>query len=106
MHKETPSPVDLPDPLIDDGEGFAWASIVIAIAAFVLLVTNSVSLRDWVDDLPPSPAQAKAAEIAEGWLGLMRAVGVALPRDALHDQWKKAEAARFPDESVDGQAAR
>jgi hypothetical protein len=103
MPRETPSPVDLPDPLIDDEGGLAWTSVVIAVAAVVLLITNSVSLKDWIDDLPPSPLQAEAAEVADGWLTLTRNIGVALPRDALHDQWKKAEGARFDEPSDRGE---
>ncbi|WP_294390748.1 hypothetical protein [uncultured Sphingomonas sp.] len=99
MPKETPSPVDLPEPLIEDVGGLGWTSIVIALAAVVLLATNSVSLKDWIDDQPPSPVQAQAAVLADGWLTLMRTIGLALPRDALHQQWKAAEAARFSDGS-------
>jgi hypothetical protein len=98
MYRETPSPVDLPDPIVDDVEGFGWASTAIAVAAIVLLATNSVSLKDWIDDQPPSPLQARAADAADMWLTAMRAVGIAGPRDVLHDAWKGAENARFGDE--------
>jgi hypothetical protein len=99
MHKEMPSPVDLPDPLPDDGAGLGWGTGVIVVAALLLLAINAVSLRDWIDDMPPSPLQARAAGVAEQWLELTRAAGVARPRDALHDGWKQVEAARFPEPS-------
>ncbi len=104
MPRETPSPVDLPDPIVDDIEGFGWASTAIAVAAIVLLATNSVSLKDWIDDQPPSPLQARAADVADTWLTAMRAIGIAGPRDVLHDAWKDAENARFPEKSVDDAA--
>lgn len=94
MPKETPSPVDLPDEPVD-APGLGWAAGVIAVASLLLLLLNAVSLRDWANDLTPGPAQAKLSEAADGWLRFTEAVGVGRPRAWLHDQWKKAEAARF-----------
>jgi hypothetical protein len=100
MPRETPSPVDLPDPLVEDADGLAWTTVTIAVAALLLLAINAVSLKDWVDGLRPSPLQARAAIVADRWLAITREAGVAAPRDALHGLWQQAEDARF------GSAAR
>ena len=98
MPRETPSPIDLPaEPVAAPGLG--WTTGVIAIASLLLLATNAVSLRDWANDLTPSPAQATLAEATQGWLDFTEAVGVGRPRAWLHDQWKKAENARFGGEA-------
>lgn len=94
MPKETPSPIDLPVPPVEE-PGLGWSFGVIFIAAVFLLFANAVSLSDWIDDQPPGPLQARAAELADGWLSFTQAIGIGLPRDALHAQWKRAEAARF-----------
>jgi hypothetical protein len=95
--RETPSPIDLPEPPLEV-EGLGWAFRVVAVATLLLLFTNAVSLRDWIDDLPPGPLQARASDLAGSWLDLTRTLGVGVPRDALHDAWKRAEIARFPDQ--------
>lgn len=95
MPHETPSPVDLPGPTLVGGRPLAWASMVIAIATLFLLLTNAVSLDDWANDLTPSPAQARLAEVTGWWRGVTDQIGLGAPRAALHDRWKAAEAARF-----------
>ena len=89
-----PSPIDLHEaPLEADGLG--WTFGVILIASLFLLCANAVSLRDWIDDLPPSPVQAQAAELADQWVALSEGLGIGLPRKMLHAEWKRAEEARF-----------
>lgn len=88
------SPLDLHEPELEGG-GLGWTFGTILIATIFLLFANAVSLRDWIDDLPPSPAQAQAAEIADQWVGITEAMGIAVPRDLVHTQWKRAEEARF-----------
>jgi hypothetical protein len=97
MPRETPSPIDLPAEPVG-APGLGWTTGVIAIASLLLLATNAVSLRDWANDLTPGPAQAQLAEATQGWLDFTEAVGVGKPRAWLHDQWKKAENARFGQE--------
>ena len=94
MPRETPSPIDLPDPR-PEYEALGWASVVIAIASVVLLLANAVALSGWIDEQPPGPFQARAAEIADEWTALTGSVGLGAPRAMLHAQWKRAEAARF-----------
>ncbi|MDO6414833.1 hypothetical protein Q4F19_10620 [Sphingomonas sp. BIUV-7] len=94
MPRETPSPIDLPAAPVD-APGLGWTAGVLAVAGLLLLVLNAVSLRDWANDLTPSPVQARLSEAAEGWLDFTEVVGVGRPRAWLHDQWKKAENARF-----------
>jgi hypothetical protein len=94
MPHETPSPIDLSEPELEEN-GLGWAFGVILIASLFLLFANAESLRDWVDDQPPSPLQAQAAEYADQWVDLTEGLGVGLPRKALHELWKRAEAARF-----------
>ena len=100
MPHKTPSPLDLPEPDLSEESALGWMSAVIAIVSVVLLLTNAVSLRDWVDEQAPGPIQAQAAQAADQWLALSRAIGFAAPRDALHTQWKRAEAARFIKDGV------
>ncbi len=95
MPRETPSPLDLPEPDPETEGVLGWATGVILVASLVLLLTNAVSLRDWIDEQTPGPVQAQAAQLADQWLALSRAIGLAAPRDALHTQWKRAEGARF-----------
>ena len=95
MPYETPSPIDLPEPEIEES-GLGWAFGVMLIASLFLLFTNAASLRDWVDDQPPSPLQAQAAEYADQWVELTEGLGIGLPRKAMHEQWKRAETVRFP----------
>jgi hypothetical protein len=94
MPRETPSPIDLPAEPVD-APGLGWTGVILAVAAVLLLALNAVSLRDWASDLTPSPAQARLADATQGWLDFTEAVGVGRPRAWLHDQWKKAENARF-----------
>ena len=94
MPREASSPIDLPAAPVEEA-GLGWAGAVIALATLLLLVANAVSLRDWLEDLPPSSAQAQAAELAEEWVATTDAIGIGRPRALLHDWWKKAEAARF-----------
>ena len=93
-HQHAPSPIDLPEPEMGEN-GLGWTFAVIVVATLFLLATNAVSLRDWIDDLSPGPVQAQAAAVADQWLELTQAVGLAAPRDYMHAQWKRAEAARF-----------
>ncbi|UAK23920.1 hypothetical protein [Sphingomonas nostoxanthinifaciens] len=95
MPRETPSPIDLPGPALLNGSGIAWATTVIAVATLVLLLTNAVALRDWIDEQRPSPVQAYAATAADGWVAFTDTIGLGAPRAAMHGQWKRAEAARF-----------
>jgi hypothetical protein len=99
--QETPSPIDLPEPERDES-GLGWAFGVILIASLFLLFANAASLRDWIDDQPPSPAQARAAELADQWVGITEAFGIGLPRKTMHAQWKRAEQARFPGQKTEG----
>jgi len=96
MPQDTPSPIDLPEAELDEA-GLGWTFGVIAIASLFLLCANAVSLRDWIDDQPPGPTQQRAAEWADDWLDMTEAMGIGLPRKAIHDQWKRAEEARFPE---------
>jgi len=95
MPQDTPSPIDLPEPELDEA-GLGWSFGVILIASLFLFCANAASLRDWIDDQPPSPAQQQAAEYADRWVETTERFGVGLPRKAMHDQWKRAEEARFP----------
>lgn len=100
MPQETPSPLDLPEPEWEPDSALGWATGVILFAGILLLLGNAVSLRDWIDDQPPSPVQAQAGAIADTWVSFSREIGLGVPRDALHTQWKRAEAARFTPKGI------
>jgi uncharacterized protein (DUF58 family) len=102
--QETPSPIDLPEPELDES-GLGWAFGVILIASLFLLFANAASLRDWIDDRPPGPIQAQAAELAEQWVAITEGFGIGLPRKVMHAQWKRAEQARFPGQKSEGEGA-
>lgn len=105
MPSETPSPVDLPGPALLGEGGLRWTSGAIVVATVVLLLTNAVSLRDWIDEQRPSPLQAQAAAAADWWVATSDALLLGRPRAALHAQWKRAEAARFPGQAPADQDA-
>jgi len=96
MPKDTPSPLDLPEPDLDEEGGLGWTTAVIVVAAVLLLMMNAVSLRDWINEQPPGPVQAKASALADQWVALMDGIAWGRPRALMHEQWKRAEAARFP----------
>jgi len=100
----TPSPIDLPEPELE-ADGLGWTFGVILIACLFLLATNAESLRDWIDDQPPGVIQADAAGIADQWVDMTEAMGIGLPRKAMHAQWKRAEEARFPGQKSEGEGA-
>lgn len=95
MPQETPSPIDLPEPELEE-PGLGWTFGVIATASLFLFFANASSLRDWIDDQPPSPAQQQVAEYADQWVETTENFGIGLPHKVMHDQWKRAEQARFP----------
>jgi hypothetical protein len=95
MPHQTPSPLDLPEPDLEETSALGWATGIILFASLLLLLVNAVSVRDWIDEQPASPAQARAAEIADDWVAITRQIGFGVPRDTLHAQWKRAEGARF-----------
>ena len=100
MSQHMPSPIDLPEPELE-APGLGWTFGVILIASLFLLFANAASLRDWIDDQPPSPLQAQAAELADQWVDLTEALGIGLPRKVMHAQWKRVEEARFPSRNDD-----
>lgn len=95
MPRETQSPIDLPGAVRLGPGDLRRASVTIAVATVFLLLTNAVSLRDWIDERRPGPLQSAAASAADAWVGFTGRVGLGTPRAALHDRWKHAEAARF-----------
>lgn len=95
MRDAMDSPVDLPGTEPIGGRSLGWTSLVIAVAALLLLATNAVSIGDWIDDMPPGPAQAELAAVADRWRATTDRIGLGAPRAWLHDRWRRAEAARF-----------
>ena len=94
MLDQMESPVDLPaEPLARNG--LLWTSLAMAIAALLLLATNAIAIQGWIDEMPPSPAQQQASELAGQWRALTDRAWLGAPRAWLHDLWKRAEAARF-----------
>ena len=93
-HHEFESPVDLPK----EGarkRALGWITVTIFTASLFLLVTNAFALKEWVDEQPASPFQAKLAAWATEWQDATDALGLGTPRTAVHRAWREAEAARF-----------
>ena len=99
---ELASPVDLPGEPIEDAHPLGYAIVAIVVATLVLFFANAGTLSAWVDEKPPSDIQLRASEAAGGWAATMDATGIGKPRAALHDGWKKLQAARFGDEAAGG----
>jgi len=94
------SPVDISEEPLDEGRSLVWTTMVIAVAAFVLLFANAGTLAAWIDEKPVSEAQQRASDLANGWSASLDALGVTKPRDELHRLWKTAQAARFGNEAA------
>jgi hypothetical protein len=92
---ETLFPVDIPGEDPPGAHPLRWTSVALAVASLFLLLTNAVSIRDWTNDLSPSPAQARLAGVAERWVVITDSMGLGSPRAALHARWKQAEAVKF-----------
>ena len=103
MPNDTPSPIDLPEPELEES-GLGWAFGVILIASLFLLFANAASLRDWIEDQHPSPVQARAAEYADQWVATTEGLGIGLPRKAMHTRWKQVEETRFARTTQKGRA--
>ncbi|ATE63734.1 hypothetical protein [Rhizorhabdus dicambivorans] len=99
---ELASPVDLPAEPIEDGDPLLWTTLIIAVAALVLLVANAGTLAAWVDEKPVSEAQQQASQAAADWKAAMDDAGATAPRDWLHARWKELQAMRFADEAQGG----
>jgi hypothetical protein len=91
---ETLSPVDLPGEEEAEG-GLRWASIVVALGALVLLLSNAVTIDDWAKELPPGPAAERLTQATAGWVAITDRVGLNAPRALVHAQWKRGEAFTF-----------
>jgi hypothetical protein len=92
---ETLSPVDLPGDPAEDGHALRWTTIAIAVAAAFLLPFNAVTIDEWANELPPSPAAARLTAVTGAWFGFTERVGLAAPRATLHAAWKRGEALTF-----------
>ncbi len=89
---ETLSPVDLPG--AEPGyRPLLWTSGAIATAALFLLLTNAATLDGWAQELPPSAVAERVTEYTGRWAALTRYLGS--PHAWLHQQWKRAENAKF-----------
>lgn len=99
---ELASPVDLPGEPIESGDPLGWTTLVIAVAALLLLVANAGTLSAWVDEKPVSDLQQQASQRAADWKATMDAAGITAPRDWLHARWKELQAMRFGDEAQGG----
>lgn len=99
---ESPVDIDADDAWTRDEPGLGLATGAIIVATLFLLLTNAVSIRDWVDEQTPSDTQAAMAERADEWLATTEAIGLAGPRRWLHGQWKAAESLTFGEGEASG----
>ncbi len=94
-HGEFESPVDLRSQHFGLHRPLRWTTQTIAVASLFLLVANATALRAWVDEQPPGPVQARAAEAAAQWEGAMSALGADRLRNYFNAKWKAGKAHRF-----------
>ncbi len=95
MAEEFDSPVDIATD--DQGlPGVGQLIVAIAVAAYVLLLWNAHALAAWTDGLEPGPLSARAGAIAHALADKTAAAGMDAPRAALHDEWERVKAARWP----------
>jgi hypothetical protein len=73
-----------------------WTSLAITVAVGLLLLINAESVKSWVAQRPAGPATLAARQLAEQWWGLTDRLGLAAPRAALSEAWRRACAARWP----------
>ncbi len=95
MEEDFVSPVDLPGRHHGKNRPLRWTTVTIAVTTLFLLATNAVALRGWVDELRPSPMQARASLLAAHWQMFTDDLGLGAPRAWLNARWKKAQAARY-----------
>lgn len=93
-HGEFESPVDLPRDR-PGGRPLGWATLTIFTASLFLLVTNALTLKDWIDEQTASPLQTKLAAWAGEWEEATGSLGFGTPRAELRRLWKKGQGARF-----------
>lgn len=92
----TLSPVDLPDPAVPlPHDGLKWTSIVIALAALILLVFNAHTLRGWAYELHPTDTTAKIVTASETWYDATARLGLNRPVESLHKAWRGVMNLRF-----------
>ncbi|WP_310476939.1 hypothetical protein [Sandarakinorhabdus sp.] len=92
------SPVDVETD--DSGlSGLGQMVVAVAVAVFTLTVFNAHALAAWADTLEPGPRSAQIGAIAHGLADKTAAAGMDRPRAALHGQWERVKAARWPDQA-------
>lgn len=93
------SPVDVEAD--DTGlSGLAQLTTVMIFALVTLALLNAHALAAWADGLEPGTRSARISAIAHGLADRTTARGLDGPRAALHAEWNKVKAARWPDQQV------
>ena len=100
----SPSPVDLPEPLIPPRSPLRWTSTVIAVATLVLALLNAHAIRGWAYQLPPGDWSERTVSASEAWYDAVGELGLNRPVAAMHGGWESLRTRPFA-AGVDPEAA-
>ncbi|MEN9931485.1 MAG: hypothetical protein RIS17_58 [Pseudomonadota bacterium] len=79
--------------------GLGQMTIVVIVAVVTLALLNAHALAAWADTLEPGSRTARIGSAAHALADRTAARGFDGPRAAVHDQWNRAKAARWPGQS-------
>ncbi len=65
-----------------------WAARTVLCATLILLVFNAPSLHSWATTLPPGWGSETIRELADTWNQRLAAIGLDVPRKAIHDTYE------------------
>lgn len=80
------------------GLGQMATALIVAVVTLALL--NAHALAAWADGLEPGDRSARIAAAAHGLAARTAERGLDGPRAALHAEWNKVKAARWPDQAA------
>ena len=99
MTDQFDSPVDVEGPQ-EGPSGLGQMAVAVAVAVVTLALLNAHALAAWADGLEPGTRSAAIGIAAHGLADKNAALGLDGPRAALHDEWRKVKAARWPDQAA------
>lgn len=96
-HFDSPVDVDAEETGLS---GLAQLTTALLFALVTLALLNAHALAAWADGLAPGTRSARIGVVAHGLADRTAARGLDGPRAALHAEWIKVKAARWPDQQA------